>query len=526
MVKKFSVDMKKYLTLALSALLSLTAFAQNKTAQIVPEGEPHKYELSCVYIGNVTVSSMAMAVSFNADSTKIYFRDLFPYYRTAGTDIWTAGDAVRNADGTRTVTIPLQYVNEYRSSAGVSHLWVGGVLDENITELGDIQLTMKKDGSFVEVNPEQYMIYAQMEQNTQTGNYDLVARCAYHNHLVLKPLTANAVLNEPPSTATFSDYIYNYNNSEGTKQVHKGTVAIDGQDVYFNYLSPATSAWVKGTMDEVVEGLATVHIPTNQYLGDDLHYNLFLKTGHMNGKVDDEGYSLYDMTKEATFLWDEATGIFDLDADDLLIEALYAGNIYAVNYKFSIQPLKEETAVHPTDPYKPYIYDMTDSEYGETTPYCFMFYIDNKGTNDELLDTEKLFYYIYVDDEILEFDRKSFTHAENQGEGTISLIPFNFTDENFGNGGARHWVYLGEDLFNTLGVQAVYVVDGVEYRSHIVKVDLDGKVTVVDDETDGITSVRNEFISDPIPYDLSGRRVQQLQPGQIYIKEGKKMIVK
>jgi hypothetical protein len=99
----------------------------------------------------------------------------------------------------------------------------------------------------------------------------------------------------------------------------------------------------------------------------------------------------------------------------------------------------------------------------------------------------------------------------------MTLIPYGFTDGWSIVNGA---LFITENLFTSLGVQAVYTVDDVTNYSNVVSVDLDGNVTVTPapQGIDGLNNVAAKQIASVAIYDAEGRKLNAAQQGVNIVK--------
>ena len=97
----------------------------------------------------------------------------------------------------------------------------------------------------------------------------------------------------------------------------------------------------------------------------------------------------------------------------------------------------------------------------------------------------------------------------------VTEMPVLYYGYDFMSDGCEAQVYFYESLLESIGVQMVYKLDGQEYCSNIVSGTLTGVKNVLDNQR-SLTSY----------YDLQGRRLQEAPAKGLYIKDGKKYLVK
>lgn len=168
-----------------------------------------------------------------------------------------------------------------------------------------------------------------------------------------------------------------------------------------------------------------------------------------------------------------------------------------------------------------HITSIADPEFVGYLPYddeegfgAFMFRISNVANDDILIPSNRLFFSVYFNGELYEFDPEDYPGLKEP----IALLPYKFTaDPVYGSLWFDSDYMFGEQIkffmdgVNTVGVQAIYKHGDTEIRSKIVTVPDTG------DDQDGIVNVKTE--SAAISYfDLQGRRISAPAPGQIIIK--------
>lgn len=477
---------------------------------ITPQGTPKHYEMSA-YINTLFglgyADGLANTVYFAEDGKTIYLGSFFPdSFRT--NELWIKGtiegnNIVISKDET------VFYLDYYGFGEYTEMKVAEAILDSdyNITGVKDLVLNIDGDRIYLDddmQNPSRYVILYFFEEG-ELDFYDL-GLC-----YSLTPYEGNTDLVEVPADAQVSDYIYYSTGTFGEKNARKGSVAVSGNDYFFNGLIPdASTAWVKATRNG-----NTITLPPYQYIGNENGYYLYLN-GFYAAEYDEENEVYLGDVCDLTFTVAE-DGTITLDnADDHFPGAfLHDGYQYDATYNNVIVPYTNDVPEVPSDPYELYLYD---DFYDEYQAYVLDFNLDNISADGKYLNPERLGYYIYVDDERYTFTKDVYTMIE---EEEMTLMPYGYSDSyGYDIYAAGNWneVFLYEDMFEAIGVQAAYTVDGVEKLSDIVYIDLDGNTTTV--APSGISNIEAAPAVKTPWYDLAGRKTNAQRHG-IYAHGGK-----
>lgn len=287
----------------------------------------------------------------------------------------------------------------------------------------------------------------------------------------------------------------------------KVTWSQGSDDVYFQGLGDSMpEAWMKGSLEVLDETQAVIRIAQDQYLGEYSGFRIFSKAAKLvweDGNLVDGALMPEDYEYE--MIWDfEKMTITPKDPEVSLLLNAATDRIYYLqilgDYKMILQDgLADGT---PADPYN-LSFDDTLDYYGYSG---FFFTIPALNTEGEMMDTEKLYYVVYVDGELWEF-----TPEEYETEETITEVPWNlglyYIWKTSTSG--REVDFFVEGLDEAiLGVQSVYKNGDEETRSNIVELDVaQSKVVAVGDKK--VASVKY--------YGLDGREVANPAEG-IYIQ--------
>ena len=285
-------------------------------------------------------------------------------------------------------------------------------------------------------------------------------------------------------------------------------VGFDGNDAYIQGLSSdEPELWVKATKNEAGQYV----ISANQYMGTLDYYGY--EFDYFFTAVDAEGNMI-----DVVFDYDAEAGKFSTAQTLVLNGASAKLEPYMT---FTDVTITKFVAVAAT-PADPTIEAVGFTTYGY--PYAD-FDIPATGTNNEILDTGKLFYTVWVEKN---GEQNVYTFAADpyyrDFDADMTEIPYTYDGYDFYKGGGR--VYFEEEeaefkSWTKIGIQSIYYGGGECHKSNIV-----WAVNSEADPATAIAAVRGEKHNANI-YDLSGRKVVngKLQSG-IYIVDGKKMLVK
>lgn len=281
-----------------------------------------------------------------------------------------------------------------------------------------------------------------------------------------------------------------------------------GEEVYFQGLSEVMpDAWVKATV-EYGDTEAHVFIDQNQLVGTFDGSFVYTKcaeivTFEMFGNVY-ESYELLPDDYRLELVWDyeeetmkvkdpSVALLFNIAEDDVdYIDEMYDFALIAGD-SFEGTPL-----------------DPTDLEFEDVMEFegfsVFGFNLPAFSTEGDVLKTSSLSYIVYVDGEEWTFDADEYGLQES-----MDMIPWDLNSEYImrNNYSCKHTVLLFLEGISSLGVQSVYVYDGVETRSEVVTLDLDPSAVRA------IGADRK--VADVKYYDLTGRQVADPAAG-IFVK--------
>lgn len=478
-----------------------------QASDVTPEGQEYPYLFSgYCYSTDLILVQASTKITFSEDGTKVYFKSIFPNVLE---EAWVMGHMDDNGDGTQTITIPCNQIvgNMY----GID-LVVGEFLfdsNDNVIGIVDIELTKKGDRIYVDddyENPEHYLVLgAETEDGVKFVDYGI-----FFNY---KRLEQGYDATQLPEGAVATDYIYSYTDGYNRHNIEIGGVYDDGTDVYFDFLTPDYPAWVVGHHegDKVI-------VPAGQYLSMST-YIYYFDPVRATGEKDDQGKDLWEYT-DAVFSYDADTRTYTLDNPNEVYIAVSANHVanfeYYSDFVVSLYP-GDQPAI-PSNPYNLHIDNWMES-FGQV---ALTYNLDNVGTKGEFINRRSLYYRVYMDDFLYEVGPDNYDWVSEP----MDLIPYDYWDEGNGWDIGPGFIYFNDDLFNTLGIQAVYDCNGTYFYSDIVSVDMDGHTYITEVENEdpnGISTLVQD--TDHAIYDLQGRQHHSLVKG-LNIMDGKKMLVK
>lgn len=320
-----------------------------------------------------------------------------------------------------------------------------------------------------------------MEDNCMVGlvyNDDSAYEGYCDNKQVYTPID-ESLLQPVELPADFTGDIEQWSVNPGYDYGYLANVAIDGTDIYIRGLfGDLPEAWIKGRIqgDKVI-------IEPNQYMGVyQSSYFIFLVLGQENPAYDPND----DMSEEpdwilapegSTFVFNydatakrltTATTEFTLFANAALDRIYSADSVTNPELKFwELKPMV------PADPY-----NLFYGNYYETYGYNYLsFDMPMFNADGDLLDVTKYYYNIWtkVDGEnsiVTFYDDDYPSFFARMGIEEIMYIPFSGFDDmeasEFYSIARIHAITIYFNDYDDIGVQGVYIVNGVENRSRIV----------------------------------------------------------
>lgn len=468
-------------------------------------------------IGLEYLEGLVNQVYIAPDGKHVYIGSLFPNsFRTA--DMWLEGTIATDKEGREIITIPC---DKPFFTAGWDEIYVGEVWfdeDTSTTKVKDITLVKEGDRIYIEddVNNYSRCLIAYEDDYGDIETVD-VAYC-----VDMRPYDGNTTTVEVPQTAQHTDYIYYSLDTYGSLTAVKSTVATAPSseaagevDYYFDHLIPNIApAWVKGTRqgDEIT-------VPAGQFMGADCGYYLYSaafrptsydqESGQYIGKACDMNFSIDG----------EGVITFSTPAPSFITALQNDGKQYDCVYENRLVPYKGDVPATPSDPTEVGYYDYSAT--ASSGAFAIDFVQKNLSTEGEYLNPECLGYYVYLNGEKVTFTRDIYGGIHDD---EMTLVPYGYSDAygyDFYCAGNWNEVFVYVSDFETLGVQAVYSVDGVTHESNIVTVNRDGDVNV--EVPVGIARIDSNRQPASTWYDLAGRKTDANHHG-ISVMQGRKCL--
>lgn len=207
--------------------------------------------------------------------------------------------------------------------------------------------------------------------------------------------------------------------------------------------------------------------------------------------TNDEGeeYNVYTPLAKMAVDCDADRKLLVSDADQAFVVSTIPGRIYYIE-AYDDPELEKQDDSTPMTPADPEIYSYT--YYDEMEFGGIVYHIPEESTDGRLLDTSRLYYEFYIDDEPLTLYPDEYWDLEEP----MTMIPYAYED-----GSIYFWYTYHEAMifargFQKIGVQAIYLGDDdSETRSNIVYHDTNSVDTVAGEAAEA------EY------FDLNGMRV-------------------
>ncbi len=300
----------------------------------------------------------------------------------------------------------------------------------------------------------------------------------------------------PPSDMNIENWVLG-SNDQGTMI----RIGFSDDEVWIGDLQPnhIPDAWIKGTIKE-----DKIVIESGQYLGIIWEEFVYFVSAY----VDFTGYS--EVVDEYEFDYDPVAKTIKANDPDMII-AISARPNTVIQWKswadptFSYQP----DEIDPT-PQLPF--NLRYEDWFEYYDYAvFTFEESNMNARGQLLDTSTMYYRLYFDGDLVTFGSEDFESYDDFSEPT-SDVPFNLNSSHFWAWDITRQCVITLQGLSTVGVQVVSIVDGQEYGTPIVTLDIpSGDITV------GVDTIADKYEVAAIEYyDMNGVKIQN--PGKgLYI---------
>jgi hypothetical protein len=348
-----------------------------------------------------------------------------------------------------------------------------------------------KDGNLTQYTEGILGLANEAKQWTGYADYNM-----QFNKMTDEPVVADL------GSATPEDYSLVYQVTDTTTDGKIISGVINGNTVYLkNLVDALPDSWVKGT----IEGDKCTFL-TRQYLGKDVNQgnHVYFMTGSSKKVYDsyyDEMVDSFYFNDKIVFNYDAATKTFKADSTMFTNAGCNVVSYYGAYKQPVIKPFKEVAAT-PKDP-EIARFDGYDDSYGYGD---FRFYIYPMDNNGELLNPAKVYYNIYIDDELMTFETDEYTKLTE----AMTDVGYSFTDNwDFYCQGNLHVVYYYTTGFNKMGVQVIYKGGNETHKSNIIYYDATG--------INNATAATAKDVKSVTYTDVSGRKVSNPVRG-LYIK--------
>lgn len=433
------------------------------------------------------------------DNKTIYINNpIGAYYSTA----WIKGE--RTTGDTIEVKLPQQFVHEEYD--GMSNdAWLYKLVPVKVEQDGETYTTFKPDStsqtvkyvwrndSIVLVNTTQDSKLLGMctEAGEWYGYGDYIQQYTVFDQKPVAP--------KDETKATQMSITY-YDSGQMYGRVKKAVR--EGNDIYIAGLNKnIPSGWAKGTISG---NKAT--FSGHQYMGLDsvtASYAFFEPVSHNMVWDSEIGDSIENLT-----LADAITFAYDADKGTLSTDSTFVANqgYKMFNQVFTydgatIEPWTEKAATPLAVDASTMSYMPFSEEYG----YGLLAFAPSEFDADGyILDANKLYYSIYLDDDVLTIDPEDYTLFPYE----TTEIPFTYSDMlDFVNYAGMWQVYTFVTGIDRIGVQMIYKGGGEVRKSAITY------ISATDEDPSAVSNVAQTGKVAGVTYtDLSGRRVSR--PGK------------
>lgn len=433
------------------------------------------------------------------DNKTIYINNPIGAYYS---DAWIKGE--RTTGDTIEVKLPQQFVHEEYDGMSTD-AWLYKLVPVKVEQDGETYTTFKPDSTsqtvkYVWRNDSIVLVNTTQDSKllgmcTETGDWygygDYIQQYTVFDQQSVAP--------KDETKATQMSITY-YDSGQMYGRVKKAVR--EGNDIYIAGLNEnIPSGWAKGTISG---NKAT--FSGHQYMGLDTvtaSYAFFEPVSHSMVWDSEIGDSIENLT-----LADAITFDYDADKGTLSTDSTFVANqgYKMFNQVFTydgatIEPWTEKAATPlavdaSTMSYMPY-----SEEYG----YGLLAFAPSEFDADGyILDANKLYYSIYLDDDVLTIDPDDYTLFPYE----TTEIPFTYSDMlDFVNYAGMWQVYTFVTGIDRIGVQMIYKGGGEVRKSAITY------ISATDEDPSAVSNVAQTGKVAGVTYtDLSGRRVSR--PGK------------
>ncbi|MDE6535088.1 MAG: hypothetical protein K2K82_03660 [Muribaculaceae bacterium] len=310
-----------------------------------------------------------------------------------------------------------------------------------------------------------------------------------------------------------------WNVIEG-KQGYAAGVAISGSDIYICGLYPGLP---EGVIAGKIEGNKAV-FPSVTYLGVDesTYYMAYAQSAEWV-EYEDPDYGLMEGLvadgKEIVFDYDAAAG--KLSSEGSIVFSMIPDGTIALSMGLQNPLICKASGKEITEINKPFIVEYMPYDDENAAGYIG-FTIHNVVNGTDVIPADKLYFSIYMNDELLAFDPETYLCFDKDE----TEVPYGFTDETESmaieydmNYNAQFVAFIVDGI-STIGVQAIYKDGDKVVKSEIVTINGEEPYEGEDD------SIKEIIASGAVTgiFDLQGRKLVAPVKG-INIINGKKVIL-
>lgn len=316
-----------------------------------------------------------------------------------------------------------------------------------------------------------------------------------------------------PEDVDLEEYYY----LDGT-YAYSVKVGYQGNDLYIVGLSEALpNAVVKAEMNG-----DKGYIPQNELISTTMGYFVWTKM----------------MVPDPVLGWalvaDTENYLLDIDLENKIIKSADPEQILILNCEYNrvfyLDGFVDFSLTVPTSyagtPQNPYGIVFDGEEFREFYGvYGFTFNISNISKEGTILRTQDLYYSIFIDGDILEFEENEglYGYMYPNVEGIVTRMPFDFSNgyDIDAKSETERFIGIYPDGVTTIGVQAIYEYEGQTTFSDIVTLNVENNQI----SDSGVEVIRADDIQEVSYFDLQGRKIAHPQKGmyiaKYLLKDGK-----
>ena len=484
-----------------------------------PEGELKSYKRSgWSYMddweGIYRTQQSGIANVVFAENNEVYLQNVIAYINSGK---WVKGTL---SEDKKTITIAPGEIIEHTTVYIYDE-----VKDDYFEYSGDLKLTMLKiteaegyitftedtetpitytiDGDSIVLNNTELdkevlgAVYASFTGGAKdiNGQWAAYADCETKYHLFTDKLV------EIPEDVSLEYYTLTSKNIYENPPTYETSFVLMGMkdnDVYLtSFSSTIPEAVIKGTINGT-----TIEFPSKQFIGDAYGYACYFIATSYELVPNDWGSfdQTHTFTDKIVFNYDATTHTLT-PATTQVAMLVNANDSYPYSFNTYNDPVIKLYVETPATPVNPEIAEVTDY-YDLEGDWCVSIFVDPLGTKAEILNKDKLYYSIYVNDNLYTFTNEKYGFGED-----MTQIPYSFYDEKnnfimqtyFGTN-----VYVQEKTIKNIGLQAIYKGGNEEHASNIVWWTNTGIKGINDNVNSRLTNQKYNLQGQPVNDDYKG----------------------